>query len=227
MHDADPVEFEFALRVRFEIPGVAMVAQGGGSVLWHFRRPILRVLGFMVALACAGVVVRLLMEVAVHPWARSFGLWPTLTGDWTGELITAGVSTPVYVEIRSDFAWRSDVRHSPFITGRLEWCDGTGAIREFDVSGDVENWRGTAFHLTLYRRDPARAGESPAELAGIWDGDTIEGRGTLVQHGPTATAEVTRGQATAAHAAPAITYMLRRSGRDVFLTACPRPGGAG
>jgi len=190
-----------------------------GSVLWHFRRPILRVLGIFAGIACALLVGKLLFELAVHPWARSFGLWPTLTGEWSGELITPEGRTPVHLAIHSNFLWRTDVRHSPYIEGRLEWCEANGVVREFDVSGDVDDWRGTRFHLTLYRREPQEEGTFPSELRGEWSGDAMEAVGSMAHVGSTASAEATRDESITSEA-PAVSYTLRRDGPDAFQAAC-------
>jgi hypothetical protein len=195
-----------------------MHAPGTFSLLWIWRRAILRVV-FSMMLAGFGLFgVFVALDVAFAPWMRSFGLWPTLTGDWHGELQMAdgGVSF-VYLEIRG-----VRLQRGSHIYGSAKWCDGSGRIWDYEISGHPDNWRGTRFYLSTRAAVERESGESPGELQGEWRGDEIHASGGFVSHSRTATAFAS---ATSRRApAPTVRYTLRRGSETAFRAACGSKG---
>ncbi len=169
----------------------------------------------MVATAVIAVIsLSILLEVPRAPWARSLGLWPTLAGDWTGELRTSdGHARPLFVTIWG-FVPR---RGRPSINGRARLCD-QGAIRNFEIFGEPDNWRGTRFHFSMSPTVERDWPLAPGELGGEWDRDAIRATGALVPRGPAATAEISR---TSRPASPPHVYVALRRGNEAdFLTVC-------
>jgi hypothetical protein len=193
----------------------------GWNLLWSIlvakRRAVLR---FVVTLVLAGLVVvsfAFLLEVPFAPWARSLGMWPTLTGEWTGELETAeGATQPVYLEIRGGVPRRG----RPYIDGRARLCDGSGAIRDFEIFGSPDNWRGTRFHLSARSLVEDDSGFGPGDLQAEWLGDEIRATGVLISRSPVATASASRSSRV--EAPPTVRYALRRGNEADFLSACQR-----
>jgi hypothetical protein len=171
-------------------------------------------------MAVAGVAIisiLLLLEMARAPWARSLGLWPTLAGDWTGEVETAdrGI-TPVFFAIRG---WVPK-RGRPSIEGRARFCDRSDAIRDFEISGRPDNWGGTRFRVSMSSAVERDSRLGPGELQGEWQGDAIRAAGALISRGPVATAEVSRSSPP--ESPPQVRYALRRGSEADFLAACQR-----
>jgi len=183
--------------------------------LFRHLRKAAGVFALLLVLVPAG---RLLFEAAFYPWARSFGLWPVLVGSWQGEMRGASGASPVFLEIESTFFFASSTRHLTPIDGRLRWCD-EGTIRDYDIDGNVDDWRGTRFTLAVYGTGGRESGQSPDRLAAEWRDDTIEATGTLWRQGGTAAAEAARGAARGEEA-PRVRYSLRRGTEDDFLAAC-------
>lgn len=183
------------------------------------RRHVLRALAVMALLFVLVPASRMLLEALFYPWARSFGLWPVLVGSWRGEMHGPAGTTPVFIELRSRFMGSSDIRHIEPIGGRLRWCDGRAAIRDYAVRGDVQTWRGYRFRIVIDGDGGQTSSESPDDVVAEWRGDIIEGTGRLWRHGRTASAEATRGSAYS-DGAPRVSYVLRRGEEDEFVAAC-------
>jgi len=189
------------------------------TLLWLWRRAILRVVFTMVLVGFGLFGAYLALDVAFAPWMRSFGLWPTLTGNWHGELRMAdgGVSF-VYFEIRG-----VRLQRGSHIYGSAKWCDGSGRIWDYEISGRPDNWRGTRFYISTRGVVERESGVSPGELQGEWRGDDeIHGTGALVSHNRTATAYAS--ETTRSSSASPVRYTLRRGGETAFLAACGPKG---
>jgi hypothetical protein len=195
------------------------------SLLWFWRGAVLRVVGTMVLTGLAFYVTLVLIEIPVAPWIRSFGLWPTLTGGWHGVVQTAdGRTSYVYLEIRGEvFSPGSRRARDSYIQGFARWCDDTGRIRNHDIWGNPDNWRGTKFHLSTRSEVDREAGVSLGDLQGEWNGDEIRATGVLVSHARTATAYATRTSRSPS-APPLVRYTLRRGSENEFLAACGTKG---
>jgi len=190
---------------------------GGWSLLWSFvlakRRTIGRVVLTLAVVGAAGISILILLEMASAPWARSLGLWPTLTGDWTGQIETAdGRSRPVFFAIRGWVPRRGRAS----IEGRARLCERGGSIRDFEISGRPDNWRGTRFHISMSSEHDS--GLVPGELQGEWVGGEVRAAGPLVSRGAVATA--TAEESRAPEARPQVHYTLRRGSEADFLAAC-------
>ena len=77
---------------------------GNASLLWFLvvqnRKAIIRAAALLVGLFAAMFFGSMALDAPRAPWLRSFGLWPTLTGPWQGQLGTAdGPVTSIYLEI--------------------------------------------------------------------------------------------------------------------------------
>ena len=168
-----------------------------------------------LALVFAGyLAVMTLLDLPFTPWARSLGMWPTLTGDWSGELRTEdGRTQALFLAVRG--GW---YRRSVYINGRGRLCDRPGAIRDFEISGAPDNWRGTRFHFSTRDVVDYGPGTQLGEVRGEWEGDAIRATGALVSAGPVATASATRESGPAAP--PQVLYSFRRGSEKDFLTAC-------
>jgi hypothetical protein len=192
------------------------------SLLWFWRGTVLRVVTTMVVVGFAMFAVSTAMEVPMAPWMRSFGLWPTLTGTWHGMLETpSGRRSLMYFDIQGEVfsAGRRYIRGNN-IRGSARWCDGSGQIRDYEISGDVDNWRGTRFHLSTRSVVDREDGEWPTAIQGDWSGDEIRTTGVLVSHSRTATATATRSSRSPGP--PPIRITLRRGSEADFLAACGR-----
>jgi hypothetical protein len=189
--------------------------------LWAFavakRRTILRAVVMVVIGTAAVVSVSILLEAARAPWARSLGLWPTLKGDWVGELTMEGTrARPAFLAIRGFVPTRG----RPSISGRARFCDRGGVIRDFEISGEPDNWRGTRFHFSMSPREGRDWRLTPGELQSEWDGDAIRATGAMVSRGPVATADISRSSAPASP--PPVYVALRRGNEADFLTVCQK-----
>lgn len=187
-----------------------------------FRRRIRRAVATVVGILAVALGLRLALEVVLTPWARSFGLWPTLTGRWVGELtMLDGRVSPVYFELGGGMP---SGRHGrSYINGRARWCDGSGEIRDYTVSGTPENYRGTRFHLSTSSVVERTSGVSPAGLQGEWSVDEIRGRSELFTHARRATATASRAvdeTHTSVAKAREVRYRLQRGSESDFLSAC-------
>jgi hypothetical protein len=189
------------------------------NLLWTFlvarRRAVLGCILKLVLAAVAVVSFSFLLEIPFAPWARSLGMWPTLTGEWTGELETEdGQAQPMFLEIRGGVPRRG----RPYIDGRARLCHGSGWIRDFGISGAPDNWRGTRFHLSARSLDENVSGLGPGEMQAEWLGDEIRATGVLVSLGPVATASASRS--SRGEGPPPVRYALRRGNETDFLAAC-------
>ncbi len=174
----------------------------------------------VAALVGALAVLPTILETPFAPWARSFGLWPTLTGDWHGErTMPDGRTDPIYVEIRHPFPLLDRCRDCPRrIEGRAKVCEAPGTVRGHEISGNVNNWRGTEFYLALNATAEERTGFAVRELRGEWEGDVIRATGDLVSLGNTVTIEAT--ERSDGPTSKQVRYTLRRGTEDHFLAAC-------
>lgn len=184
-----------------------------------WRRAIRKGVLLLLVLWVGGVAALMFLEVPFVPWARSFGLWPTLTGTWHGELRADGRVAAVYFELRGGMPSRQCVS-CPRIRGRAKVCAAGAAIREYDISGDVDSWRGTQFHVALSRVSADETGTGPGSLRGEWTRDEIRATGDLVSHGPVASATATRDTPRSLEPEPSVEYRLRRGSEDAFVAAC-------
>jgi hypothetical protein len=193
--------------------------------LWFWRRAILRVVLTMVVVGLGFYAALIVIEIPFAPWIRSFGLWPTLTGDWHGEVKTGdGRVSFVYVEIRGEVpGLRHRRRGSSPILGTARWCDESGRIWNHDIWGGADNWRGTKFHLSTRSEVERESGMSLGDVQGEWSGDQIHATGVLVSHARTATAYASRTSQSPS-ALQAVRYTLRRGSEKEFLTACRTKG---
>lgn len=174
---------------------------------------------FTLTLAALGLIAAFaVLDAAFAPWMRSFGLWPTLTDNWHGEMHApnGGVSF-VYLEIRG-----VRLQRGSHIYGRAKWCDEAGRISDYEISGRPENWRGTHFSLSTTGIVDREDGVSPGELQGEWRGEEIHATGTLVSHSRTATASTSEASQSAS--AARVRYTLRRGSEAAFLAACETKG---
>jgi hypothetical protein len=182
------------------------------------RRRVLRVVLLLVALGVAYVVAVTLLEIPFAPWARSFGLWPTLTGDWYGNAVAPdGRTTPIYLEIRHALPMGRCRGCTSQFEGRAKTCESRESIRDVEISGAVNNWGGTSFRFAFGRSEDV-SGVGPGEVSGEWDHDVIRATADLVTYSSTATAEAVRGE----NPPPPqqIRYDLRRGTENEFLAMC-------
>jgi len=129
-----------------------------GGIAW---RPLVVGLGLLVATV-------FLLESACYPWAYSVTFGPTLTGTWVGQFTPAiGREHAVLIELWADI---SDTRQGDDLAGKAWLCDGQTEPRDFGVTGDPRNWRGTRFRLRTYVTEN-RDGEGVqlASVDGEWD----------------------------------------------------------
>jgi hypothetical protein len=179
---------------------------------------------FIAALGVVDALVPVILETPFAPWARSFGLWQTLTGDWHGELMMPdGRTDAIYFEIRHPFPLLDRCRDCPKrIEGRARVCEAQGTVRDYDIAGNVSNWRGTKFYLALSMAAEQQPGLAVRELRGEWEGDSIRATGDLVKLGHTVSIEAT--DSSDRPTSQQVRYTLRRGTEDDFLAAC-RTGG--
>ena len=195
------------------------------ELLWFWRRGIARVALTMIVVGVGYYAALTLIEIPLAPWIRSFGLWPTLTGDWHGEVLTAdGRVSFVYFEIRGEVLNPSSRGTGrSYIRGTARWCDESRRIWDYDVWGNPDNWRGTKFHLSTSRKAERESGVTLGDLRGEWRGDEIRALGALVAFGRSATATASRSSPPAAPPPP-VRYTLRRGAEKDFLAACGTKG---
>jgi hypothetical protein len=197
-----------------------MASSGNVSLLWSvFGHRIRR---YVLRLVVIGVVFFLLLialEIPFAPWIRSFGLWSTLTGRWLGEVqMPDGRTTPVYFDIDGRLG-----KHGSYIAGTAKWCEGRDRVRDYEVSGDSDNWRGTLFHLSTRPVDEGETGMALGELQGERMGDEIRAVGVMVSRARTATATATRDSRREDPPQPRVRYRLRRGSERDFIVACGGP----
>lgn len=183
--------------------------------MFHSRRAVLRIGALLVFAGLVTLGIALLLEGPFAPWARSFGLWPTLTGDWTGTFESAGGETrPVFLAIRGGVPRRGRA----YIDGRARLCEGSTPIRDFEITGAPDNWRGTKFHLSMRSVVEHDSRPAPGDLQGEWDGDEVRATGVLVSRSSVATAETS--ESSPAAAPPQARLVLRRGSEADFQASC-------
>jgi hypothetical protein len=160
------------------------------------------------------------VEVAFVPWARSFGLWPTLTGSWVSAPSPAdGRASFVYVELTGGAGYRG----RPYINGRALWCEPGGTIHDYEIFGSPDNWRGTVFHLSTRSVVERPFGRLLSQLRGQWNGDEIRAEGLVISGARVATAEAVASSSALTTAPPDVRpYVLRRGREQEFVAACTR-----
>jgi hypothetical protein len=203
-----------------------MQAPGTLSDAWSvWRSAILRGVLTLALLGLGLFAALTVLEIPIAPWIRSFGLWPTLTGNWNGTLETAnGRVSFVYFEIRGEvFKPGSRGARRPNIYGTARWCDESGRIWHYRISGGPDNWRGTMFHLSTRGEVERDSGVALGDLRGEWSGDEIRAVGALVPLARTATVEATESSRPSA-APPLVRYTLNRGDEKDFLAACGTKG---
>ena len=174
----------------------------------------------IIVLSIAAVTTGLAAIFAVlEPWNHSLWLWPTLTGEWTGELTTAeGRRHLVLFAIEGD-------NENPPIDGAVTTCDERGVVRTFSLSGWPHGWRGTTFRLeTGGSGDADGVAVRLARIDGEWAGDTMRATATLeyvTRVGGSAISSSTDPQP-----APVAPVTLHRGGRRDFNAACAGRRGA-
>jgi hypothetical protein len=194
----------------------------GRRLLWIFvvanRRAVVRAVLMMAMAGVAIVSTFVVLEALSAPWARSLGLRPTLAGDWTGELDAGtGSRQPVFFAIRGYVPKRG----RPLIEGRARLCDRSGSIRDYEIAGGPDTWRGTRFHVSLSGAVEHDSQVGPGELQGEWEGDAIRATGVLVTRGRAATAAASTSSRP--EAPPQVHFVLRRGSEADFLAACRIP----
>jgi hypothetical protein len=168
------------------------------------------------------------VDAALFLRARSLTGGSTLTGGWYGELTVPKAGTQrVYIELSGFLASRC--HHCRRIDGCARLCDGTGAITEFNVDGNPNDWRGTSFWITTGRIDNRDGrGVQLGRVDGKRQDDTIQAQAALrfyhVEGGVSrATMDVSRDEAGSSGTEPVVPLVLRRASEDQFLAACGRP----
>lgn len=143
---------------------------------------MIRVAAWAVVIGVGYVVVVTVLEIPFAPWARSFGLWRTLTGDWYGEVtMPDGRATPIYLEIRHQLPIGRCRDCASQFEGRARTC-GSRESRDVEISGSVDNWSGTKFRFGLGRSEDS-PGVGPGEVRGEWKDDEIQATADLVRYG--------------------------------------------
>jgi hypothetical protein len=185
------------------------------SILGGSPRALVRAAAFVVLL----VVALMAAEIPFVPWARSFGLWPTLTGSWFGaSSSTAGNGAFVYLELTGGMS--SGSRRQPFMGGRAKWCGPGNTIHDYDLFGEPDNWRGTRFHLEARNVVEQPFGPVLSQLRGQWNRDEINAEGVVIVRTSAASATATRGAVTTTPSPTVVHYVLRRGHEHDFVAAC-------
>lgn len=178
---------------------------------------VLRGLAFVALL----LFLTMAAEIPFAPWSISFGLWPTLTGRWLGTATGAPASV-LFLDLSGGMG-RGPGPNRAYIDGRALWCDGTGAIREYRVSGEPGNWRGTIFGISTTETSPLRPGPSLSRLRGRWDRDVIEAESLVIQSAGDAPTVAEVSESAPSGRAPDVwRYVLHHGSETDFLAACER-----
>jgi hypothetical protein len=137
-----------------------------------------RVIATATAVLAAAMVLIVLIDTAINPWARSLTGGPTLTGEWFGRMTTpTGAKHLVWIEIYHEVPG-SDCTNCPSILGSAGTCRANEKIHHYEVWGGVENWSGTQFHLKM--RETEESEVHLNYLEGKWNGDQVNATTTLV-----------------------------------------------
>jgi len=174
-------------------------------------RAIIRGIAVFVLL----LMLYMAMEIPFIPWARSFGLWPTLAGSWFGRSSTPGRASFVFLELEGHVG-----RGRRRIEGRAQWCE-RGVIQDYDLSGAPDNWRGTLFHASTRSTSELPVGLVLSQLRGQWSGDEIQADVLLISNARSVTiSEETSSSGSSATKPPVLHYVLQRGGEEQFVAAC-------
>ena len=126
----------------------------------------------MAALAVLAYSALLVLDTAFHPWARSFTGQPTLTGEWLGTLKTAtGRHLVVWLELKHPVG-RGTCGNCPRIDGTARTCEAGQPPFDYEVWGNVEDWRGERFALKTLLVGEERV-LSLGYLQGSWQADSM------------------------------------------------------
>lgn len=132
----------------------------------------------ITAMGVGVVLVYLLIEAILTPWARSLVGGSTLTGEWQGEMTTpSGATHLVWIEITRPLA-TARCYSCPSMEGRIATCHAA-KVQSYEMWGSVEAWGGGAFHLKAREATPSDV--HLVHLDGTWNGgDEIGLTTTLV-----------------------------------------------
>ena len=159
------------------------------------------------------LVAYMAFDIPFIPWARSFGMWPTLTGRWVGANV--GGERPSFVFLEMDgYQGRRD---GATIDGRARWCE-RGTLYDFDLSGAPDNWRGTLFHVSLRGVSEQPVGMVLSQMRGQWAGDEIKAEGLLISNARSTT--ISEDDLNRKTAPPVLRYVFHRGDEDEFFAAC-------
>lgn len=167
------------------------------------------------------------LQSACYPWAHSVTFGPTLTGRWLGEL-TAPVrgKHAVFVTLWDD----PGDSGGPDFAGAARLCDTRGDVREFGVTGNTRNWRGTSFSFTTFISEH-RDGEGVQleTVDGAWDrADRVSVRCRLrlfrIRGGGTFSSSARSAEQIALEDTD-VTFTLARGSEQNFRAACDRVRG--
>jgi hypothetical protein len=159
------------------------------------------------------LVAYMAFDIAFIPWARSFGLWPTLSGTWVGSSVDGDRTSHVFLDM-DGYQGRRD---GATIDGRARWCD-RGTMYDFDLSGAPDNWRGTLFHVSMRGTSQQPVGLVLSQMRGQWSGDEITAEALLISNARTTT--ISEDDLARKTAPPVLRYVLHRGDEDEFVAAC-------
>lgn len=192
-------------------------------LLFGSWRGFARSVATIAAVIVAGLAVLTAFETALFPWSRSFTGGPTLTGEWYGEFPAPSLGVHrVYVELDGHLAARCIGCNR--IEGRARICDSRGRVRDFRITGDVNNWRGTSFWMSMGQTDNRDGrGVYPGHVEGRWEGDTITAQATLTTYNfaggvAYSTSQITRDGEVERD--PVVPLVLRRGTEEQFDASC-------
>lgn len=193
-------------------------------MLFGSWRGFFRSVATIAAVALAGLAVLAGAEALFFPWARSFAGGLTLTGEWYGEFPARSFGVQrVYVELDGHLASRC--YQCRRLEGRARICDSGGRVRDFDVTGDVNNWRGTSFWISTGPIDSRDGrGVHLGLVEGSWEGDIITARARLNTYdfagGIASSISISETRDGAVESDPVVPLVLRRGTEKQFNDAC-------
>ena len=165
-------------------------------------------------------------QSACYPWAHSITFGPTLTVGWIGDFAPARQGRHLaFVELWADIGERADPRDRSNLSGNATLCDARGERRQFGVSGQTHDWRGTRFSMTTFLSDHYDGrGIQLGNSEGEWDKrDAIRLNARLllllIRNGGSISTTARSPEQVALEDTP-VVFTLKRGNAQEFQSAC-------
>ncbi|MCE9522828.1 MAG: hypothetical protein K8S25_10405 [Alphaproteobacteria bacterium] len=189
----------------------------------------LRLIAGVAAILFVGWGFFVVVDAARYPWARSLTGASTLTGDWSGDFVTPTGTPHLIWLVLGHGLGGGRCTNCATIDGRATTCDRQSKTVNYEIWGDVENWRGTKFWLKARDLGERKSEIVLGPLNGSWEGDELRLTTNLIAPGAPTTTSIEQDESgeekiTTIGGHPdtraPITFKMARGTEADFVAAC-------